>query len=424
MKQKADLVVLNSRQVVTVAGNGSPKAGAKMSELGIVPDGAVAVYEQKIVWVGSTKNWKDAVNLANDAQILDAEGGAILPGLVDCHTHLIFAGTREDEFSMKIAGIPYMEIARKGGGIKRTVTHTRNATEDQLFEIAQQRLRQAVRFGITCIEIKSGYGLEMETELKMLRVAQKLRNTCPVEIVSTFLGAHEVPQNMDKETYLHEVCSSMIPQVASENLAEFCDVFCEAGVFTVEEAERVLQTGCRYGLKPKIHADQITAFKGAQLAGALRATSADHLDYTDPEGISAIRDSDTVAVLLPGSVFFLGQKKYPPARQMISDGLVIALATDFNPGSCMTQNIHLITTIACAQCKMTIPEAITAITLNAAYAIGRGDRCGSIETGKRADLIILDTPSFEMIPYHFGHNHVRHVLCNGHLMVCDFKDRF
>lgn len=416
MRCEADLIVTGANQVVTVAGNGKARCGAEMSDLGIISRGAVAINKGKIVWAGPESALKDAVILANNTRTVDAGGGAVLPGFVDPHTHMIFAGTREDEFADKIAGVPYMEIAAKGGGIKRTVKTTREASLETLIKIGKARLDHALKLGITCVEIKSGYGLDTETELKMLRAADAVRQSSEAEVVTTFLGAHEVPPGADKGEYLDTVCNEMIPRVAEESLASYCDVFCEKGVYTVEEARRVLTTGLEYGLRPKIHADQMTNFGGAVLAGELGAVSADHIDYTDTEGIDAMIQGSVIGVILPGAVFFLGLTRYPPVREMIQRGLPLALATDFNPGSCFSQNLHLMTTLACTQCRMTIPEAICAITLNAAYAVGKGDVCGSIEVGKRGDLVILDTPEFEMIPYHFGHSHIRQVICNGKIV--------
>ncbi len=416
MRRKADLIITGANQIVTVAGNGKPRHGTGMTDLGIIPHGAVAVSHGKIVWTGPEIELQDAVIPANTAQTVDAAGCTVLPGFVDPHTHLIFAGTREDEFADKIAGVPYMEIAAKGGGIKRTVRTTREASLETLINIGKNRLDHALKLGITCVEIKSGYGLDTDTELKMLRAANALRQSTDMEIVTTFLGAHEVPPGADKGLYLDTVCHEMIPLVARENLASYCDVFCERGVYTVDEARRVLTTGLEYGLKPKIHADQMTNFGGAGLAGELGAVSADHIDYTDTDGIDAMIRGGVIGVILPGAVFFLGLTRYPPVREMIQRGLPLALATDFNPGSCFSQNLHLMTTLACTQCRMTIPETICAITLNAAHAVGKGDVCGSIEVGKRGDLVILDTPEYEMIPYHFGHNHVRQVICNGKII--------
>lgn len=415
----ADLVVQNISQLLTLDGPAAPRTGPEMEQLGAISGAALAVASGQVVWAGPAQDFEDNVRTDASTRRVDAENNAVLPGFIEPHTHLVFGGTREDEFSKKIAGVPYMQIAAEGGGIKRTVRDTRNASEDTLLSTGRQRVRDALRLGITTIEVKSGYGLEMDTEMKILRVASQLNAVTPVTIVNTFLGAHEIPEDRSKSDYLDDVCTRMIPRVADENLAEFCDVFCEKGVYTPEEAERVLRTGLEHGLKPKIHADQMTPGGGAELAGRIGAVSADHLDYTGPGGMKALADAGVVGVLLPGAVFFLGLNQYPPARKMISAGVPIALSTDFNPGSCMSLNLHLMMTIACVRCRMTIAETITAVTHNAACAIDRQETTGSLTPGKQADFVILDCPNFEMIPYHFGHNHVRHVFCRGRQVVND-----
>ncbi len=417
----ADLIIRNTSQVVTVAGNGKPKKGAEMKSLKVIDRGAVAVSNGKIVWTGAEKSLPEP--FANAARTIDAEGCAVLPGLVDCHTHLVFSGTREDEFAQKIAGVPYMEIAAKGGGIKRTVRTTRAASEQELLALAEHRIREFLKFGVTCMEFKSGYGLDLETEQKILTVAGRAAAKFPIAYARTFLGAHEIPPGKSRREYLDEVCNRMIPRIAEENLAEFCDVFCEKKVFSVPESRRVLETGLKHGLAPKIHTDQMTSIGGTELAAELEAVSADHLDHITDSGISALIQSGTIGVILPGAVFFLGLNQYAPARKMMDSGMAIAISTDFNPGSCMSQNLHLMMTIACTQCRMTVEEVITACTLNAAFAMGRGKICGSIEPGKRADLIILDTDRYEMLPYHFGHNHVRTVICAGQPVIENFEQK-
>lgn len=421
MTVRADLLIKNTSQVVTVQSNGKPKSGGAMSELGIIRNGAVASYQGSIVWTGSETEMDESVNFAPDTIEIDANGCAVLPGFVDPHTHLVFAGTREDEFALKIAGVPYMEIAAKGGGIKRTVRTTREASESSLLEVARTRIIDALRYGITCIEIKSGYGLNTDTETKILRIATALKNEFPVEIARTFLGAHEIPAGIARESYIDQVCNEMIPLVAKEKLADFCDVFCERNVYTVEESRKILTRGKEYGLLPKIHADQMSCIGASRLAGEIEAVSADHLDYIDDEGVISMKKGGTIAVLLPGAVFFLGLKQYAPARKLIEAGLPVALATDFNPGSCMTLNYPAVMTIAATQCRMKLEEIICACTINAACSIGKQSICGSLETGKRADIVVLDTPSYQTIPYHFGHNHFRHVICNGKWIIRDFQ---
>ncbi|MBN1295650.1 imidazolonepropionase [bacterium] len=417
MKPCADLIVTNISSLLTLSGPERPRSGVEMSNLGIIPNAAMAISGDTVIWTGPVQKLAGAVDRHSATLTIDAENHAVLPGFVECHTHLVFGGTREDEFARKIAGVPYMQIAAEGGGIKRTVRDTRAASEADLMETGLQRIREALRLGITAIEIKSGYGLNMETERKILTVARQLAEQTPATLVTTFLGAHEIPVDRSREEYLDEVCEKMIPFVAREKLAEFCDVFCEKGVFSLDESERVLTTGIHYGLKPKIHADQLTPGGGAELASRMHAVSADHLDYTGPAGMKALADAGVVGVLLPGAVFFLGLNRFPAARDMIAANVPIALSTDFNPGSCMSLNIHLMMTIACTRCRMTIPETLTAVTHNAACAIDRQNRLGSLVPGKQADFVILDCPSVETIPYHFGHNHVKHVFCKGRSIV-------
>lgn len=417
MRNKVDLIIKNCSTILTFQGPDRGRVQTEMTETSPIENSAVAINNGVITWVGPKDQLSENVMISESTRIHDARNCAVLPGMVECHTHLVFAGTRENEFAQKIAGVPYMQIAAEGGGIKRTVKDTRAASEDELYEIGLQRIDEALKLGITSIEIKSGYGLDFETEMKMLRVAKKLSATTPVNIVTTLLGAHEIPADRNRSEYLDEVCNKMIPYAAKHKLADFCDVFCEKGVYTVTEAERVLQTGIDYGLKPKIHADQMSCGGGAELAARVGAISADHIDYTDQTGIEAMAEAGVVGVILPGAVFFLGLSQYPPARKMIESGVPVAISTDFNPGSCMSLNLHLMMTMACVTCRMTIEEALTAVTYNAACAIDQHHAIGSIEPGKNADLIILDCPNPEMIAYHFGHNHVRDVFCHGDLVV-------
>lgn len=421
MKHPANLIVTNISQLATLHGPARARRGSEMSDLGSIADAAVAIHGDRIIWAGSEADLEQHIERTPNCRTLNAEGNAVIPGLVECHTHLVFAGTREDEFAEKIAGVPYMEIAKKGGGIKRTVRSTRAASENQLLELGRQRIIDALRFGITAIEIKSGYGLNTDTELKILRIARRLATEFPIRIKTTFLGAHDVPPELSRDAYIDLIIQDMLPKVADEGLADFCDAFCERGAFTSEETTRVLEAGRRHGLKLKLHADQLTNGGGAALAAHLGAISADHLDYTDSAGMTAMAQSGTIGVLLPGCIFFMGLKQYPPARTFIEMNVPIAISTDFNPGSCMSLNLPLTMTIAATQCRMTMPETFCATTINAAYAMDVGHECGSIEPGKRADIAVLDTETIQMIPYHFGHNHIRHVLCAGQQVVRDFQ---
>ncbi len=411
-----DLVVKNAAQLVQVSrSNERQKRGAAMRDLAMIPGGALVARDGRIDWVGPSA---ELPPVPANAHVIDAAGKTVVPGLVDSHTHLIFAGTREDEFAQRIAGVSYQEIAEKGGGINATVRRVRAASGDELKGLARPRLDRMLAFGVTTAEAKSGYGLTIADEIKCLEVIAELDREHACDLVPTFLGAHEVPPEFrtDREGYLRLLTERMIPEVADRGLAAFCDVFCERGVFGVEESERVLRSAARRGLRLKVHADEFTPFGGAELAGRLGAVSADHLLHVTDAGAAALRSAGTVATLLPGTAFFLGVG-YAPARRLIDQGLAIALATDCNPGSCMTENLPLVGTMACTQMKMDPAEVITALTLNAAAALGRSDRIGSLEPGKQADLVILDLPNYQHFPYHFGVNHVWKVVKAGRVVV-------
>jgi len=370
-------------------------------------NGALIAIGGSIDWVGrETDLDKKLTALSPDYEVreVDCSGKTVLPGLVDCHTHLIFGGSRESEFAMRCAGRSYQEIAEAGGGIKSTVKATRQEDDDTLKNKAIMRLDRMLSLGTTTIEGKSGYGLSTRDELRILRLQRELATNHPMDIVSTFLGAHTIPAGKKKEDYIKEVTDEMIPLLKESSLAEFCDVFCEEGVFTPEESEMILNRGKKFGLKPKIHADQLSSNGGSQVAARVGATSADHLDYITPDGIRALKEAGTIAVLLPGCVFFLGLERYAPARDLIEAGIPVALSTDLNPGTCFTESLPIIMTIACTKMKLTPEEVITACTINAAHAIGRHTTVGSLEAGKKADIAIFDCPTYKIIPYHFGVN--------------------
>lgn len=352
--------------------------------------------------------------LLAEPNIIDADGALVTPGLIDAHTHLVFGGWRAHELSMKRQGVPYLEILAQGGGILSTVRATRAATQQELEDKAEDILRQMLALGVTTCEAKSGYGLDVETELKQLRAVASLNQKQPVELVSTFLGAHALPQEYkdDRAGYLRLLTEELIPQVAKEGLAEFCDVFCETGVFTAEESEAILRAGQAHGLGAKIHADEIDAIGGSTLAGNLSAVSAEHLIAANAPGIEAMAKGGTVAVLLPATSLYLG-KPYAPARAMIEAGVPVATASDFNPGSCPSFNLQLVMDLACWGCKLTPAEALTAVTLNAAAAINRADRLGSVEPGKQADLVIWKTDNLDYLFYRFGENLAKTVIKNG-----------
>lgn len=417
---KADLIVKNAGQLITVAGHSErPKRGSELAELGIIADGAVAAKEGLIVAAGATAAVMEQVELTEVTTLIDAGGKVVLPGLVDPHTHLVFAGSREDEFEMKIKGAAYLDILAKGGGILSTVRATRAAGEADLIRAGKKYLAEMLFQGTTTAEVKSGYGLTVADELKQLRAVRALQKMQPVELVPTFLGAHAIPEEYrgNPDAFVELIISGMIPAVAGSGLAEYCDIFCEEGVFNVEQSRRILQAAQRLGFKLKLHADEIVPLGGAELAAELEALSADHLVAVTPQGIEKLAASKTVAVLLPATTFCLMGKRYAPAREMIAAGVAVALAGDFNPGSSPVNSLPVVMGIACRQLKMTPAEAISAVTINAAHAVGRAAQLGSIEVGKKADLVIFDAADYRSIAYRFGTNLVEKVIKSGRLVV-------
>ena len=373
-----------------------------MRDLAIVRDGALLVRDGRIAAAGP----RDAVEplIDPDTEIIDAGGRVVMPGFVDAHTHPVFAGTRTAELEMRAAGMTYREIAEAGGGIRSTVKLTRAASEEELVEAGRRYAGWFLRCGTTTVEAKSGYGLSIDAELKILCAIRTLDATTPLRYVPTFLGAHTLPDEYRdrREEYVDLVIHEMLPRVAAAKLAEYCDVFCEAGAFTLEESERILTSARELGMKLRIHADQLTAGDGAQLAARLGAATADHLEHTTAEGIAALAKAGVQPVLLPGSVFALGSAHYPAARQMIDAGLAVVLATDFNPGSSPTPSLPMILAIAVSHLRMTPAEALTAATVNPAYSLGRGHDCGTLEPGKRADFTIHDCGDYRELAYFFG----------------------
>ena len=384
-------------------------------ELNIQAGVALALEDGRIRAIDTPEKLQE---MFADARRIDGAGCWALPGFVDPHTHPVFFKTREGEFSLRVMGKSYEEIAAAGGGIRNSVRVFRQASFDELSELTYQRIRRFLEFGTTTIEAKSGYGLSLEDELKSLRILKKVAELLPITIVPTFLGAHEVPDEYqrDREKYVDLIINEMIPRVAEEKLAKFCDVFCEKDVFTVAQSERILLAAKDHGLQPKLHADELFYTGGAELAAKVGAISADHLLKISAEGIRSMADAGVVPVLLPGTTFFLGKSGYAPARQMIDAGMPVAIATDFNPGSSMTQNMQLMLTLSALYLKMTAAEVITAATRNAARAIAREDRVGTLETGKDADIVLLDIPGHEYLPYHYGVNHVRKVIRHGRVV--------
>lgn len=413
----SELVITNASQLVTLAGPARPRLRSEMRELGIVEGGAVLSRDGIIVAVGRTAEIEGRAG--SQAQRIDASGSVVMPGFVDAHTHPVFAGTREDEYEMRAAGLTYQEIARRGGGIRSTVRKTRAASEPELFEIALARVRWLLAHGTTTIEAKSGYGLTVEDEIKILRVIKRLDAETALDLIPTFLGAHEVPDEYrdTRGDYIKIVVEEMLPKVAAEGLARYADVFCESHVFGVDDSRRVLTRAKELGLGIRIHADQLSLSGGAMLAAQLGAATADHLEWTDGAGIEALARAGVMAVLLPGAVFNLGLTRYAPARAMIEAGVGLVLATDFNPGSSPTPSMQMILSLACTQMRMTPAEVITASTINAAFSLGLGARVGSLEPGKQADIVVFDCPDYRQIPYFYGINHARMVIKSGRVMA-------
>ncbi|PYL03517.1 MAG: imidazolonepropionase [Verrucomicrobia bacterium] len=393
------LAVLHVSQLVTLAGPTRPRVGAEMAELAIIRDGGMLIHDAKIDSVGPSD---EIQRKSRGAQIVDARGRVVLPGFVDAHTHLVFAGNRLDDFERRTRGESYEQISKAVGGIWSTVEKTRAASEQDLLAQAKRHADWFLRCGTTTVEVKSGYGLTLEDELKILRVIRSLNEESPLEIVPTFLGAHAVPREMDTDEYVELVIDQMLPRIAKEKLAEFCDVFCERGYFEVEQSRRILTAARKLGLKLRIHADQLSNFGGAKLAAELEATTADHLEKTDRDGIAAMKSAGVQPILLPGSVYALGSSDYPRAREMIEAGLAVVVATDFNPGSSPTPSMPMILSLACTQMKMSPAKAITAATINAAYSLNRGDTIGSIERGKLANFSVFDCEDYRELAYWFG----------------------
>ena len=408
------LTVLHASQLVTLAGPKRPRVGTEMSEVAIIRDGGMLIRDGKIDSVGPSS---EIEKRSRDAEIVDAGGRVVLPGFVDAHTHLVFAGNRLDDFERRARGESYEQISKAGGGIWSTVEKTRAASEHDLLVEAKKRAEWFLRCGTTTIEAKSGYGLRLDDELKILCVMRSLNEQSPLQIVPTFLGAHAVPREMDADEYIELVIDQMLPRIAREKLAEFCDVFCEGGYFDIEQSKGILMAARKLGLKLRIHADQLSNLGGAKLAAELGATTADHLEKTDEQGIAAMKSAGVQPVLLPGSVYALGSSGYPRAREMIEAGLAVVLATDFNPGSSPTASMPMILSLACTQMKMSPPEAVTAATISAAHSLNRGDKVGSLESGKLANLSIFDCEDYRELAYWFGIPQTHSVYVRGERVV-------
>src|SRR5436190_4718329 len=408
----SSLAVLHASQVVTLSGPKRPRIGAEMSELAIISDGGMLIRDGKIESVGPSDEIEKNVG---DEEIVDAGGRVVMPGFVDAHTHLVFAGNRLDDFERRSRGETYEQIAKAGGGIWSTVQKTRAASELDLLTHAKKHANWLLSCGTTTVEAKSGYGLTVEDELKLLRVMRQLKEEVRLEIVPTFLGAHAVPRELSPDGYLDVVITEMLPRLTAEKLAEFCDVVCERGYFNIDQSRKILSAAKKVGLSLRGHVDQLTNFGGAKLMAEMGATTADHLEQTDEQGIAALKKANVQPVLLPGSVYALGSSRYPRAREMIEAGLAIVLATDFNPGSSPTPSMPMVLSLACTQMKMLPAEAITASTINAAYSLGRGDEIGSLEKGKRADFVVHDASDYCELAYFFGIEHPHAVYTSGRL---------
>jgi imidazolonepropionase len=397
---------VNASQVVTCAGVARARRGPEMTDAGVRADACVCVEGERIAAVGPLAELRGQFP---DAREIDCRRGVITPGLVDSHTHGVFGRPRSDEQEMRAAGLDYMEIARRGGGIHASVRDLRTQSEETLYELARARLLRLASFGTTTVEVKSGYGLTLADELKTLRVIARLARELPLRIVPTFLGAHEIPlehrgSSASRQSYIDSVIHDMIPAVAADRLARFADVFCETGVYTVEESRAILSAARDAGMLIKLHADELTSSGGAELAASLGATSADHLAAISDDGITALAQSSTVATLLPGTMLFLGKTKHAPARRLIDAGIPVALATDFNPGTSPTPNLPLILTLGVSQLRLSVAETIIAATVNGAAALALADQIGQIAPGFSADLALFDTKDVRELPYWYGDN--------------------
>ena len=408
----SDLVVWNC-QLATLAGPRRPRTGPEMSALAVTPDGAMWVHDGIIQAVGTRDRIEPS--LPPGTEVVDAGGRIVLPGFVDAHTHTVFAGNRANEFEERARGATYQEIAARGGGIQATVERTRQATEGDLLSAGRRYRNWFLRGGTTTIEAKSGYGLSLVAELKMLRVIRQLGREGQARYVATFLGAHEIPPEYRGRTqaYAELVIHEMLPHVKQEGLAEYCDVFCEPTVFPAAEARRILIAARALGFGLRLHADQLASGGGAELAAELGAATADHLEHSSAEGLAACRSAGVQPVLLPASVYALGSRRYPAAREMIDMGLAVVLATDFNPGSSPTASMPMVLSLASTEMRVTPAEAITAATINAAYSLNRGNEIGSLEPGKCADFAIHDCEDYRELPYFFGRDTARAVYLNG-----------
>lgn len=410
------IIIKNIDSLVTCGGE-ERKSGASMKDAGVIENGYVVIESGKIKAVGSGDGYREY--LQEYSKVIDGRGKTVTPGLVDPHTHVVYAGSRENELSMKLNKVGYIEILNSGGGILSTVRNTRAASVEELVKASKKRLDIMLRHGTTTVESKSGYGLDLENEKKILEVNRILNEIHPIDVVSTFMGAHAIPIEYkgDREGFINLIINDMIPKISEEKLAEFVDCFCEEGVFSTEETRRILEAGRKYGFKLKLHGDEVESVGGAELAGELKCVSAEHLIAASDEGIKALSENNVVAVLLPSTAFYLMVGSFARARDMIDAGVTVALATDCNPGTSPTESLQTVMTFACFGMRMLPEEIINAMTINAACAIGREKDIGSIEVGKKADIAIFNSPNLNYLIYHFGVNAIDTVIKDGKIVV-------
>jgi len=417
-KRNVDLIVQHAKELVTAKGHTQqPAMGAEMEDVGLLEDGAVAIAEGKIIAVSKSN---EILSKYAAPQILDASGKIVTPGLIDAHTHFVFAGSRESELELKIKGAGYLEILQRGGGILKTVRDTRAATKDQLLRICRQRATNLLVHGTTTIEAKSGYGLSRADEVKSLEVINQLNDEGPLTLLPTFLGAHAIPPEFEGKVhdYVDLLCEDWLPQIQQRHLAYFCDVFCEKGVFEIEESRKILLTGKRFGLLPRIHADELYPLGGAELAAEVKAVSADHLLYASNSGLEQMKRAGVIATLLPAAPLTLMLEKYADAWRFISQKIPVALGSDLSP-SCWLENEQLVIALACYKLKMTPAQAVIAATINAAHSIRRANEIGSLEVGKKADMVVFDAEDYRFLGYRLGVNMVDTVVKNGRVLVSD-----
>lgn len=415
---KATLIIKDIDNLITLRGKNKARVKDELRDIGVIHNGIIALADDKIIYVGDG-NLPHNIAFDEDTVIISGKGKTVTPGLIDSHTHLVHGGSREHELAMKLKGISYLDILAAGGGIHSTVKATRESTFEELYSKAKKSLDIMLSYGVTTVEAKSGYGLDdFETELKQLEVAKKLNEDHPVDIVSTFMAAHAVPSKYcdDPDKFVDIIIEDMIPKVAEKKLAKFCDVFCERGVFSIEQSRRILLAAKEFGMGLKLHADEIEPLGGAELAAELGCITADHLVAASDNGIREMAKRGVIANLLPGTSFNLQTGKFAKAKKIIEEGVPIAISTDYNPGSCPTENLQLIMSLASLIMKLTPEEVISAVTINGAAALGVEEKVGSLEVGKQGDIVIFDAPNLEYIIYHFGINHVDKVIKNGKIV--------